>query len=130
MPKISKEEVARYEGVKWFLQKIEEKGFEEAKKEFEWRGVRNVPLLASETDLKKYEQRVKRDVLKTVLLMACYVAHDEFKIGATRMQRYIDRFTEYTHTLEMRLMDWQGVKEIIEEETGICLQIPDWTSDI
>ena len=65
MSKLSKEELARFQGAAWALRMVEEKGLEEAKKDLEQRGIRNLPLAVNKQDIRKFEEYEKRNTLGT-----------------------------------------------------------------
>ena len=80
MGKLSKEELARFEGAAWALRMVEEKGLEAAQKDLEQRGIRRLPLACKKQDIREFEQYEKKNTLATVLMIAStkhFNAHSE-----------------------------------------------------
>lgn len=125
MSKLSKEELARFQGAAWALRMVEEKGLEEAKKDLEQRGIRNLPLAVNKQDIRKFEEYEKRNTLATILLLACITLHDEYGFGFDRMNRFIRRFNNKTECLVDGYVNWKDMQETIRQETGLVIPLPD-----
>lgn len=125
MSKLSKEELARYSGANWILDKIKKDGIEAAEKELEWRGVKKIPLAVNKADLLKFQDYEKRNTIATVLLMACVTLRDEYGFGRDRMDRFVQRFNKKTSCLVDSYVDWTELQKTIEEETGLHLPLPE-----
>lgn len=125
MNKMSKEEIARYQGAAWMLRMAEEQGLEQARQELEHRGIRQMPCGINKADLKRFEQYEKQNTIKTVLLMSVMVLHDEFDFGFERLNRFIERFNTKTACLVDDYVNWKDIQQTIAEETGIRINLPD-----
>lgn len=129
MAKLSKEELARYEGAAWALRLVDSKGFEEAKKELIDRGAYNMPLQVSKADLHNFSEECKTNVLDTVLLLSLYTLRDEFGFGSERANRFKKRFNEKAECLLGEYCVWQDVQDIVKDELGIdvlvCKEVKD-----
>ena len=89
MSKLSKEELARFQGAAWALRMVEEKGLEATQKDLEQRGIRRLPLACKKQDIREFEQYEKKNTLATVLMMTCMTLYVEKPICGkiTREQR-------------------------------------------
>lgn len=125
MGKLSKEELARYQGAAWALRMVEEKGLEAAQKDLDQRGIRNLPLAVNKQDIRKFEEYEKRNTLATILLLACITLHDEYGFGFDRMNRFIRRFNNKTECLVDGYVNWKDMQETIRQETGLVIPLPD-----
>jgi hypothetical protein len=125
MSKLSKEETARYQGALWMVTYAKEHGLEEAEKELEQRGIRQMPIGINKSDLKRFEQYEKQNTIKTVLLMALMVMRDEYGFGYERLNRFIDRFNKKTACLVDDYVSWRDIQQTILDETGIHINLPD-----
>ena len=123
MGKLSKEEMARFQGAAWALRMVEEKGLEAAQKDLEQRGIRRLPLACNKNDIRKFEEYEKKNTLATVLMMTCMTLRDGF--GYDRMNRFIHRFNLKTECLVDGYVNWKELQETIREETGILIPLPD-----
>ena len=125
MGKLSKEEMARFQGAAWALRMVEEKGLEAAQMDLEQRGIRNLPLACNKNDIRKFEEYEKKNTLATVLMMTCMTLRDEYGFGFDRMNRFIRRFNTKTECLVDGYVNWKELQETIREETGILIPLPD-----
>jgi hypothetical protein len=125
MGKLSKEEMARFQGAAWALRMVEEKGLEATQKALEQRGIRHLPLACNKQDIRKFEEYEKKNTLATVLMMTCMTLRDEYGFGFDRMTRFIKRFNYKTACLVDGYVHWKELQETIKEETGILIPLPD-----
>ena len=102
-----------------------EHGLEEAEKELEQRGIRQMPIGINKSDLKRFEQYEKQNTIKTVLLMALMVMRDEYGFEYERLNRFIDRFNKKTACLVDDYVSWRDIQQTILDETGIHVNLPD-----
>ena len=61
--------------------------------------------------------------MDTVLLMSSYVLRDNFGFGTKRMNRFIQKFNEYTESLVGGYVKWKDIAEAMTAETGIEFHI-------
>lgn len=125
MGKLSKEEMARFQGAAWALRMVEEKGLEATQKDLDQRGIRHLPLACNKNDIRKFEEYEKKNTLATVLMMTCMTLRDEYGFGFDRMNRFIRRFNTKTECLVDGYVNWKELQETIREETGILIPLPD-----
>ena len=125
MSKLSKEELARFQGAAWALRMVEEKGLEAAQKDLEQRGIRRLPLACNKQDIRNFELYEKKNTLATVLMMTCMTLRDEYGFGYDRMNRFIKRFNDKTSCLVDGYVNWKELQDTIKAETGILIPLPD-----
>lgn len=125
MSRLSKEELARYEGANWILEMVKSKGIDEAEKDLTMRGVRNIPLKVKESDLKKFEASEKANTIKSMLLISIYCMHDEFGFEKEEINRFIKLFNFRSECLVKEYVSWKDIQKTMAEETGILIPMPD-----
>lgn len=125
MGKLSKEEMARFQGAAWALRMVEEKGLEATQKDLEQRGIRHLPLACNKNDIRKFEEYEKRNTLATVLMMTCVTLRDEYGFGFDRMNRFIRRFNTKTECLVEDYVNWKDLQQTLLKETGILVPLPE-----
>lgn len=125
MGKLSKEEVARFSGADWALRIAEAEGVEGLRKELERRNILQIPLKASKADVEEAVNKIKQNVMATVLLMSCSALRDEFGFGYTRMNRFLERYTLKAKCLVDKYVYWKDLYQTILDETGIEIKLPD-----
>ena len=125
MGKLSKEELARFQGAAWAIRMVEEKGLEAAQKDLEQRGIRRLPLACNKKDIRNFELYEKKNTLATVLMMACMTLHDEYGFGFDRINRFINRFNSKTECLVEGYVNWKDMQETIKQESGLLIPLPD-----
>ena len=125
MSKLSKEELARYEGANWILDIIKEKGIEEAEKNLTMRGARGIPLGIKDSDLRKFERAEKANTIKSLLLISIYCMHDEFDFDKPEIDRFIKLFNSRADSLVKEYVSWKDIQQTMAEETGILIPMPD-----
>lgn len=125
MSKLSKEELARYQGANWMLDKIKAVGIEEAEKELIRRGARNIPLAVKDSDLHKFEQSEKSNTIKSMLLFSIYCMYDEFGLDVEQINKFIARFNARAECLVKNYVSWKDIQQTMSEETGIFIPMPD-----
>lgn len=123
MARLSKEELARREGMSYALRVAREKGIDGLEEELKFRQAHDVPLKISQTELENFAESIKHTVMDTVLLMSSYVLRDNFGFGTKRMNRFIRKFNEYTESLVGGYVKWKDIAEAMTAETGIEFHI-------
>lgn len=125
MSKLSKEELARYQGANWILDKVKEVGIEEAEKELIRRGARNIPLAVKDSDLRKFEQTEKANTIKSMLLISIYCIHDAYDFDEKEINEFIKLFNSRAESLVKNYVSWKDIQQTMAEETGIFIPMPD-----
>lgn len=125
MSKLSKEELARYEGANWILDMVKEKGIEAAEQDLAMRNARNIPLKVKESDLHKFEASEKANTIKSMLLISIYCMHDEFGFENEELNRFIKLFNSRSASLVKEYVSWKDIQKTMKEETGIFIPMPD-----
>lgn len=125
MSKLSKEELARYQGANWILDKIKTLGIEEAEKELIRRGARNIPLAVKESDLRKFEQTEKANTIKSMLLISIYCIHDAYGFEQKELNEFINLFNSRAESLVKNYVSWKDIQQTMADETGIFIPMPE-----
>lgn len=125
MSKLSKEELARYQGANWILDKIKAVGIEEAEKNLIMRGARNIPLSVKDSDLRKFEQTEKANTIKSMLLISIYCIHDAYDFDEKEINEFIKLFNSRAESLVKNYVSWKDIQQTMAEETGIFIPMPD-----
>lgn len=125
MSKLSKEELARYQGANWILDKIKDVGIEEAEKDLIKRGARNIPLAVKDSDLHKFEQTEKANTIKSMLLISIYCIHDAYGFDEKELNEFINLFNSRAESLVKDYVSWKDIQQTMAEETGIWIPMPD-----
>ena len=125
MSKLSKEELARYQGANWILDKIKAVGIEEAEKELIMRGARNIPLAVKDSDLRKFEQTEKANTIKSMLLISIYCIHDAYDFDEKEINEFIKLFNSRAESLVKNYVSWKDIQQTMAEETGIFIPMPE-----
>lgn len=125
MSRLSKEEVARYSGANWILEKVKEVGIEEAEKDLERRGIRGIPLILKDSDIHKFEETEKINTIKCMLLISIYCMHDEFGFGESELNRFIEKFNKRGECIIEKYVSWKDIQQTMAEETGIKIVLPE-----
>lgn len=125
MSKLSKEELARYQGANWILDKVKEVGIDEAEKNLIMRGARNIPLSVKDSDLRKFEQTEKANTIKSMLLISIYCIHDAYDFDEKEINEFIKLFNSRAESLVKNYVSWKDIQQTMAEETGIFIPMPD-----
>lgn len=119
--RLSKEEQARYAGAEWIMRVVRDKGIEAAEQELKKRGALGWPLGLAQADVNQFSERIKTNVLSSVLCMSCLVLHDEFDFGNGRLRRFIKRFNSEADSLEGNWCTWTDFEQVLKDECNIDL---------
>ena len=125
MPKLSKEELARYGGAEWAIRLTEERGIEGAKQYLEERGIKGIPLAAKQSDLDRFCEEEKANTIATIMMMAAVTLRDEYDMDAEQIDRFIKRFNTKTECLLGQYVNWEELRDGLAEETGIRITLPE-----
>lgn len=123
MGKLSKEEVARFSGANWALKLCEKDGIEACRKELEYRGVLEIPLSISKASLHEFENRVRMNILNTVLLLSVSVMLDEFEFDKDMLVRFIERFNGRSDCLDGDYVRWEEIQQSLQEDINLKLPL-------
>lgn len=123
MGKIDAQMQARMDGMAYALRVAQKEGVEGLEKELKRRGITGINLPVSHKEIDKELDKIKMQVLDTVLAMSFLVLRNEFCFGEKRLNRFKERFNFETSCLEDGHTTWADVLEMIRNETGIELKI-------
>lgn len=125
MSRLSKEEVARYQGANWLLDKVKAIGIEEAEKDLINRGARNIPLAIKDSDLRRFEQAEKTNTIKSMLLISIYCIHDAYEFEEEEINKFVKLFNSRAECIVKNYVSWKDIQQTMAEETGIFVPMPD-----
>lgn len=125
MAGLSKEEIARFSGAAWLLEFAKEHGLDEAEKEIERRGIRNMPLKLKDSDVDVFVQTERKNITNCLLIDAITVLADEFGFGKEMCNRFVDRFNLKASCLAEGYVNWKELRDSVSEELGIWISLPD-----
>lgn len=123
MAKLSKEEMARREGMAYALKVAKEKGISGLEAELIMRNALNLPLRISQKDMETFSNNVKMNTIDTVMVLMAVTLHDEFGFGPKRVQRAINRLQFKADCVTENYSTMQEQINIIKEELNINLEI-------
>lgn len=123
MSKLSKEEQARFSGAAWLLEFAKEHGLDEAEKEIERRGIRNMPLKLKDSDVEVFVKNERTNVLNCVLINTLVVLNDEFGFKDYECKRFVDRFNLKSACLVDGYVNWRELRDTVKEELGIHIEL-------
>lgn len=123
MAKLSKEEIAKREGMAYALRIAKEKGIDELEKDLQMRNCHNIPVGLSQKQLNDFSQTVKQKMVRYMIILIAVTLHDEFEFGQKRVQKFIDRFMLKCGCLDEDYTTWEEQIEILREELGIELDV-------
>ncbi|RGY84003.1 hypothetical protein DXA21_21125 [Parabacteroides distasonis] len=149
MAKLSKEEMARREGMAYALRIAKEKGIDALEEDLKMRNAINLPLRVSKADLDKFSDNVKYNTMRnainlplrvskadldkfsdnvkynTILYIKILMAvtmHDEFGFGNKRIKQMFKRFDLKAECIAENYSNWEDQVKIIAEECGIDME--------
>ena len=120
--KLSREEIARRQGMEYALKIAKEKGIEGLEQEIKRRGRTVAPCLVPQKEMDEFTLKVKQN--------ATGVVRDKFGFGTTRMNRFKDYINELADSIEKDYLTVDDVISTIRDETGIDLEFSRNDSDV
>lgn len=123
MSKMSKEEVARYEGMMQAFRIAKERGLDGLEKDLKFRGVFGCPCKVDPKDLQQFSINIKEHSVDTFMVMTCVTLHDLFGFGRKRLEEFIERWNLKASCICEGYTDWNEQLEILREECKLYLDI-------
>lgn len=123
MAKLSKEEIARREGMAYALRIAKEKGIEALEEDLKMRNAINLPCRVSKADLDKFSENVKYNIVFYIKILMAVTMHDEFGFGNKRIKQMFKRFDLKAECLADDYTTWDEQVSIIAEECGIDMKL-------
>lgn len=125
MGKLSKEEQARFSGADWMVRYAKKHGLEEAEKELERRGVRNMPLRLNNSDVEVFMAAERQNIINYMLVDTILTLHDVFDFEREQCKEFIERWNDNMACLADGYVDWRELRDTINEEIGIWIPLSD-----
>jgi hypothetical protein len=122
MAKLSKEEMARREGMAYALRIAKEKGIDALEEDLKMRNAIDLPLRVSKADLSKFSENVKYNIVFYIKVLMAVTMHDEFGFGNKRIKQMFKRFDLKAECLADDYTTWDEQVSIIAEECGIDMK--------
>lgn len=126
MARISKEELARIQGLQRALEIAEARGIEGLREEVRLRSATKFPLKCDMKDVQEALEEIQDNILSTVLLMSVLVLREEFQFGKQRIERFSEKFKANTEQLHSGDLTWRDTLEAMEQETGFTCNIDEY----
>lgn len=121
---LSKEEQARFSGMNYLLEYAKKYGLEEAEKEVERRGIRNMPLKIKDSDVEVFVNTERKNILNCFVVITLGILNDEFDFTDKDCKRFSDRFNLRAACILEDYVSWQELRDTIETELGIKIPLP------
>lgn len=128
--KLSREEIARRQGMEYALKIAKEKGIEGLEQEIKQRGRTAAPCLLPKKELDEFTLKIKKNATGVVTALSEMVLRDKFGFGTTRMNRFKDYINDLADSIEKDYLTVDDVINTIREETGIDLNFERNDSDV
>lgn len=122
MGKLSKEEIARREGMSYALRVAKEKGIDGLEEDLKMRNAIDLPIRCSKKDLEVFSENVKHNILYHIKILAMVTLHDEFDFGNKRLKRFFKRLDNKAECIVGDYTDWSDQIDILAEECGIVIE--------
>lgn len=122
MAKLSKEEIARREGMAYALRIAKEKGLDALEEDLKMRNAIDLPCRVSKADLSKFSENVKYNIVFYIKVLMAVTMHDEFGFGNKRIKQMFKRFDLKAECLADDYTTWDEQVSIIAEECGIDMK--------
>ena len=123
MGRLSKEELARFSGANWLLEFAKTNGIEEAEKELDRRGVRNMPLKLRNSDVDIFVKTERQNIMNCILINTIATLQDEFDFDESKCKQFTDRWNEKMACLAEGYTNWKDVRQSIHDELGIWIDL-------
>lgn len=129
MARVSKEEIARIQGMQRALEIAKKGGIEALEKEIKFRCATTIPIKMNYDDAFKaieevstaLSKRYAENTLQTVMAMAMIVNVEEFDFTDKQLKKFKKKFSENTEQLRAGDIMWSDIQELFIEEYGIDL---------
>ena len=123
MARMSKEEIARREGIAYACRLAKEKGLSALEKDMKDRGITDCPVGVSKADMDAFVGNVKANVLDTVMILAACTLQDDFGYGRKRIERFIKGFEGRADEIVGGYATWDDFREQLLDDLKIDLGI-------
>jgi len=111
------------DGISFAARTINKGGVDALKKEIKFRNISQYPGRLSIKELNEGLAEIKAYLIKNMLVMSLMVLRDEYGFGASRLQRFKDRFMLKTDVLLDDYATWEDYEQILKDECGIEVEL-------
>ena len=123
MAKLSKEELARRDGMKFALKIAKEKGIEGLEEEIKYRGINGRPQTLDRAAIHDFENRTRDQITDCIEAMAVWVLHNEFGFGQKRCLKFMKRFMDETECLVSEHISWKDIIDVLHTQIKTDIRI-------
>lgn len=123
MGKLTKEEIARAQGMDYALRIAKKDGIEALEEEIKKRGITGISANVSHKEMEKATENMRNMMFDTMLCFTIGILHDKYGFGAKRAQEFKETFLEGTKLLTGDVIQWEGIIERIESELNMKVSI-------
>lgn len=123
MSKMSDYQSGREDGLLMAQRLVKERGIEALDEEIRYRGITRIHTQLAKKELEKATEQIKMNTLDTVLLLTLHTIRDEFGFGEKRLQRLLDKMEKRASCLIGDMATWEDFRKVIQEETGIEVDV-------
>ena len=123
MSGLSKEEIARFSGAAWLLEYAKEHGLDEAEKEIERRGIRNMPLKLKDSDVDVFVKTERANLMNCLLIVTISTLIDEFGFDEGRVNKFIERWNTKASCLADEFISWKELRQSVFDELGVWIPL-------
>ena len=113
MGKMSKEEIARYEGMAYALRIAKKDGIEGLEAEIKKRGITGISINMSHKEMEKATENMRNMMFDTFLCFTIGILHDCFGFGKARANKFKNHFFEGSQFLEDGVLAWNHSKKVV-----------------
>lgn len=115
----------RNEGLAYALRIAEVDGVEGLKREVESRRVTGISINVSHKELEEACASMRMMMFDTMRMCVIGILTDRWGFGAKRIGQFMDDFDEACELLDKGVIEWQGIRDRINERYGMYLDIRD-----
>lgn len=123
MARLTKEELARMEGMAYALRIAKKDGIEELERELKKRGITGISLNCSHKELETATVNMRNMMFDTFMCFSIGILHDCFGFGPTRARKFQQKFLEGSELLADGTLSWEKIIESTEDALKMKLQI-------
>lgn len=120
---MTKEEMARREGMAYALRVAKAKGIDGLEEELAFRNATKIPTAVSRNVCNEVIEKIKLNTIDTVLILSVAVLNDEFGFGEKRINHFKESFDRKTDCLCTGYVNWQDFIDDIQARLGVQLSI-------
>lgn len=123
MGRMSKEEMARMEGMLYAYRIASKDGVEALEEELKKRNITGISLNVSHKEMEKATEKMQEMLFDTFMCFTVGILHDRYGFGSKRAKEFTDHFNEGAALLQEGTITWQQIIDNTEDALGMKLSI-------